>query len=366
MGARSSRSETSCFAAGSSNRSKVLAEPLRVAISGAAGQIGYSLLPMIAEGEMFGRHQRVVLQCLDLNLPTVKDNMRGIEMELQDGNFKLLDKVSFTTDDSVAFKGADYAILLGAFPQQDGKEKRETMEKNSMIFRTIGHAIECHASKGCKVLVVGHPACTNALLCAHHAPALPKDSFTALTRLDQNRAAGQLAQRAGVPTGDVRNVAVWGGHLRVPDVDRAEVGGRPVREVLLGDGDRKWLAEQFVPDTQRRGACIHKVRKASSAMSAARAIVDHIHDLHCGTRPGEFASMGVWSDGNEYGVHGGLIFSMPTCCPGRGRHQIAPGLRVSQQTRRKIAEAEAELLEDRRLMLEILARHNPAAAAIAQ
>jgi len=327
-----------------------------VAISGAAGQIGYSLLPMIARGEMFGPERRVHLQCLDLSLPAVKDTMRGIEMELQDGNFELLHRVVFTTDDTEAFKDADYAVLLGAFPQQEGKEKREIMEKNSMIFRTISHAISRHARKDCKVLVVGHPACTNAMLCAHHAPTLPKENFFALTRLDQNRASGLLAKRARSSVGDVRNVIIWGSHGCAPDVEHAEIKGQPLSQRLSKPEDVQWLKEEFVQETKSRGASIVQARKASSALSAARAIANHVHDLHCGARPGELVSMGVWSDGNPYGISPGLVFSMPVYCLGRGSFRFASGLQLSKESRSKISAAEKELAEDQAVMLSVLER----------
>lgn len=333
-------------------------KPMVVAISGAAGQIGYSLLPMIANGEMFGHRQPVLLQCLDLSLPLVKDTMRGIEMELQDGNFELLRGAIFTTDDAEAFRGADYAVLLGAFPQQEGKDQREIMMKNSMIFRTIGHAISKHASKDCKVLVVGHPACTNALLCAYHVPTLPKENFFGLTRLDQNRATGLLAQRMKVSVGDVRNVIIWGSHGRSPDVDQAQVRSQPIKQWLTDPEDTQWLKEDFVTSAQSRGAKIVKARKASSALSAARAIVNHIHDLHCGSRTGALASMGVWSDGNPYGISPGLIFSMPVLCTGLGRFKT-PTLSLGKESRAKIAEAEQELLDARALMLSVLGFDSP-------
>jgi len=358
-----SNRETTCFSKRAPREDAAHPRPVVVAISGAAGQIGYSLLPMIARGELFGPGRRVVLQCLDLSLPTVKDTMRGIEMELQDGNFELLHRVKFTTDDAEAFREADYAVLLGAFPLQEGREKREVMEKNNMIFRTIGHAISRYASRDCKVLVVGHPACTNALLCARHAPALPKENFFALTRLDQNRASGLLAQRAGVSVGDVRNVIIWGSHGRTPDLEHAEVQGQPVRQRFSKPEDAQWLRDDFIQETRQRGANIVKARRASSALSAARAIVNHIHDLHCGGRSGEMVSMGVWSDGNPYGVRPGLIFSMPVCCPGRGGFRFASGLQLSKESRSKISEAEQELLEDRSLAESILEKKSKNTAA---
>lgn len=296
---------------------------------------------------------------MDLNLQAVKENMRGIEMELQDGNFPLLHKVVFSTDDAVVFRDADYAILLGAFPRQEGRERREAMEKNVLIFRTMGHAIQDHAKRGCKVLVVGNPSNTNALICAQYAPHLPKENFFALTRLDQNRAIGQIAQRAGVGVGDVKNVVVWGAHAKLPDVEHCSIRGRPLREALVRLDDQEWLKGQFLEEVQQRGANIVKARKASGAMSTARAIVDHVRDLHFGTRPGEFVSMGVWSDANEYGIAEGLVFSMPVTCHGRGRYRVMSGLKLSTVSKDKMREIEAELIADRELAKEIFAKHAP-------
>eukprot|EP00404_Azadinium_spinosum_P035603 CAMPEP_0180661162 /NCGR_PEP_ID=MMETSP1037_2-20121125/58671_1 /TAXON_ID=632150 /ORGANISM="Azadinium spinosum, Strain 3D9" /LENGTH=234 /DNA_ID=CAMNT_0022688659 /DNA_START=8 /DNA_END=715 /DNA_ORIENTATION=+ len=230
-----------------------------------------------------------------------------------------------------------------------------------MIFRTIGHAIQTYAAKECKVLVSGHPSCTNALLCAYHAPRLPKENFIALARLDQNRATGLLAQRAGVSAGDVRNVVIWGSHSQSPDIEHGDIRGRPIRQAFSKAEDRQWLGGKFVQDCAQRGADIVKSRKASPAMSAARAIVDQVHDLHCGTRPGELVSMGVWSSGNEYGITEKLIFSMPATCLGRGRYRIARGLKLTDPTRQRIREADLELCEERRLAQEVLSAQDPAA-----
>lgn len=317
-----------------------------VTVCGAAGHIGYSLLPMIAAGELFGPGRRVTLQCLDLNLPEVMDSMRGMEMEMQDGNFPLLHKVVFTTDDSEAFQGADYAILLGAFPKQDGLDKREIMEKNVMIFRTMGRALEKHVKPDCKVLVVGNPAHTNAWICAQHAPSLRRNIF-ALTRLDQNRATGQMAHHFGIAVHEIRNVVVWGCHAKFPDVDHAVVKGKPL--MSCSDADRKGLNELFRKEMQQRGASIVKARKASSAMSTARAITDHIHDLHFGTRPGEFVSMGVWSDHGAYSIGDSLIFSVPVICQGGGQYQVHKGLTLSTRSQEKLKQVELEILQDRDL-----------------
>jgi len=344
------------------------AEPVRVVISGAAGQIGYSLLPMIAKGDMFGPTQRVHLQCLDLNLPAVKENMKGVQMELEDGAFPLLHRAEFHTDDKAAFDGADYAILLGAFPKAKGTSQQETLEKNVMIFRTMGHAIEHYAHKDCKVLVAGNPASTNALICANFAPKIPKEHFFSLTRLDQNRAACQIAKRANVSVHDVRNVIIWGsnGRSQFPDVEHCTVKGKPAAEVLASTQDQKWLEADFLETVKSRGQNILDARKASCALSAARAITEHVRDLHCGTRPGEFSSMGVWSTGNEYNIADDLMFSMPIICQGKGRCSLAPGLTISNSSRMKMKQIETELITERSNVQQIFrknAQSTPTGAA---
>eukprot|EP00747_Dinoflagellata_sp_TGD_P192599 gnl/TRDRNA2_/TRDRNA2_57676_c0_seq1.p1 gnl/TRDRNA2_/TRDRNA2_57676_c0~~gnl/TRDRNA2_/TRDRNA2_57676_c0_seq1.p1 ORF type:complete len:364 (+),score=64.77 gnl/TRDRNA2_/TRDRNA2_57676_c0_seq1:86-1177(+) len=360
MGAGRS-SETTCCSGMGGLRSSRSDQPVRVVISGAAGQIAYSLLPMIAKGDMFGPTQRVILQCLDLNLPAVKESMRGMEMELKDGNFPLLTKVLFTTNDAEAFKDADYAVLLGAFPKQEGSEKKDLMEKNIMIFRTMGHAIEQHAAKkSVKVLVVGNPANTNALITAHYAPSVPKENFFALTRLDHNRALSQIACRANVGVGDVKNVIVWGNHTKsqFPDASHATIKGEPLNKVLAKQEDQLWLKEGFIEEIRKRGAAITSARKASSSMSAARAICDHFLDIHCGTRPGEIVSMGVWSANNPYDIAGDLIYSMPCTCSGQGKYQIHPGLTIDRWCKEKMKETEAELKEERQLATQIFSKHS--------
>eukprot|EP00419_Tripos_fusus_P010680 CAMPEP_0172662462 /NCGR_PEP_ID=MMETSP1074-20121228/5377_1 /TAXON_ID=2916 /ORGANISM="Ceratium fusus, Strain PA161109" /LENGTH=370 /DNA_ID=CAMNT_0013478379 /DNA_START=41 /DNA_END=1153 /DNA_ORIENTATION=+ len=367
MGANSShggnaKKDTPCCGAGLVGRSAekrsaataMSAEPIRVAVSGAAGQIGYSLLPMLASGFVFGPARRVALQCLDLNLEGVRENMRGIEMELLDGNFPMLHSVVFTTDEKVAFCDADYAILLGAYPRQEGGNKREAMQKNVMIFRTIGHAIQEHARETCMVTVVGNPAATNAFICGHFAPRRPRQNFVALMRLDQHRACGQLAQRAGEAPSDVKNVIVWGAHTKTPDFDHCTIRGRRIGEVFASDEDQRWLTDELPKELLQRGASIHKARRQGGAMSTARAIACHVRDLHTGSRSGEFASMGVWSDGNPYGVVGGLVYSLPVLCHGAGRYSVVPGLEPSERCKEVIREAESELLSEREMAKEFL------------
>ncbi|CAK0812226.1 unnamed protein product [Prorocentrum cordatum] len=303
-------------------------QPLRVTVVAAAGQIAYSLLPMIAGGNMFGPGQRVSLQCQDLGLAETQQAMGALEMELQDGNFPLLAQATFTTDDAIAFRAADYVLLLGAFPDR-GPDRRALVENNGRIFRAIGRAVEAHASRACRVVVVGQPTCTNALLCSMAAPSLPRENFFALTRLDQNRAAGLLAARAGVPAGDVRGVVVWGCHGCLPDLDHVRIKGQPIHQALPRDEDKRWLREQFPHEFRERSASVAEARGGlPAALSAARAVVDAVRDLHLGAR--EYVSLGVWSDGSGYGVAGGLVCSLPVQCLGGGRWRVAPGLRLSE------------------------------------
>jgi len=358
-------------------------EPIKVTVLGAAGQIGYSLLPMIANGDMFGPNRRVILRGLDLKLQATMENMRAIEMELNDGNFPLLFSAQLTTSDSEAFKDAEYAILLGAFPRQEGREEREIMDKNVTIFRTMGNAIENHASKNCKVLVTGNPANTNAYIVAHYAPKLPKENFFCLSRLDQNRAAGQIASKAKViaaaensklnatkndpvqvTVNDVQNIIVWGKHCSPPDVEQCTVKGKPVSKLFSKKEDKEWLEKDFPSTVMDRGMDVQKARKATSAMSVARSICDHMRDLHCGTRSGEHVSMGVWSGNpaggaveNPYGITGGLFYSMPVTCSG-GNYKIKPGLKpTSPEMLKMIKSAQDSLVAEKALADKIIQKH---------
>lgn len=330
-------------------------KPIRVAITGVAGQIGYALLPMIANGDMFGPDQEVIIQGVDLNLDAVKENLKGIQMELDDGYYPLLKQVIFTTDPNVAFRDADVAILLGAFPRKQGMERKELMEKNISIFKTMGTAIEQNASKNIRVLVVGNPANTNCLVCQKYAPSIPPKNFSALTRLDHNRARGQIALRANVKLTEVKNVIIWGNHssTQYPDVCHGTVSGRPIEQVL--QKDKQWLKSEFIEMIQKRGAAIISARKASSALSAARGITNHVHDWMCGTPPGEYVSMAVFTEENNgYDVAKGLMYSFPVQCNGKGDYEIVKGLPVDDFSREKMKSTEAELLEERELALKLV------------
>eukprot|EP00929_Paragymnodinium_shiwhaense_P006909 TRINITY_DN110863_c0_g1_i1.p1 TRINITY_DN110863_c0_g1~~TRINITY_DN110863_c0_g1_i1.p1 ORF type:complete len:363 (+),score=70.50 TRINITY_DN110863_c0_g1_i1:184-1272(+) len=350
----------SCLPCGGSSSGPTIssAPPVVVAVSGAAGQIGYSLLPMIANGDMFGASRRVIIRGLDLKLPSTMDNMRAIEMELLDSNFPLLVEATLSSDEKVVFKDADYAILLGAFPRQEGKEDREIMEKNVTIFRTMGKAIQDSAKPSCRVLVSGNPANTNAFIVSHYATKLPKANFFSLSRLDYNRAIGQLAKRAKAGANDVRNVVLWGRHCEPPDYENATIHGKTVKQVLSSADDEKWLRRTFLETVMTRGQEVQRARKASSAMSAARSIAQQVHDLHCGTRGGEHVSMGVWSDGNPYGVTNGIFFSFPVICRA-GQWKVVPGLKVDgADTKKIIHNAETGLKKERDLAVEVIRKHD--------
>jgi len=271
-----------------------------------------------------------------------------------DGNFPLLEKATLCTSDTTAFKDVDYAILLGAFPRQENRDEREIMEKNVTIFRTMGNAIENHASKKCKVIVTGNPANTNAYIVSYYAPKIPKENVFSLTRLDHNRAAGQLAARAKVGMADVRNVVIWGKHCTPPDTDNVLIKGVKMTKALVKREDQTWLQNEFPGLVVQRGNEILQARKASSSMSAARSICDHIRDLYFGTRSGEHVSMGVWSRGNPYGISEDLFYSFPvTCTPGRVKVQKLP---VSEPMTRVMKEAEKVLLAERDMADDVIKR----------
>jgi len=308
---------------------------------------------MIANGDMFGERE-VIIQGVDLNIDAVKANLRGIQMELDDGYYPKLQKVIFTTDPNVAFKDADVAILLGAFPRKQGMERKDLMEKNISIFKTMGTAIEQNASKDIKVLVVGNPANTNCLVCSKYAPSVPKKNFSALTRLDHNRAKGQLALKAGVQLSDVKDVIIWGNHssTQYPDTTHATIQGKSADSVIPSS----WLQKDFVSMIQTRGAAIINARKASSALSAARGITNHVHDWICGTvEKGEVISMGVFTDGADgYDIEKGLIYSFPVTCSGGGAFEVKKGLTIDSFSMAKMKDTEKELIEERELAFQLV------------
>lgn len=325
-------------------------KPLVVAVTGAAGQIGYAITPMICNGDMFGPDQPVIVHLLDL--PFCMESLGGVVMEIEDGNYPLVYGVVATSDVEKAFTGADCAVLLGAFPRKQGMERKELMEKNIGIFKTMGQACEKNASSDMKVLVVGNPANTNALVMAHYAPKIPKKNFTAMTRLDHHRALGQIALRAQVGVKAVQNVIIWGNHssTQYPDVNHGTVNGKPIRQVI---GDDNYLNDEFISTIQKRGAAIINARKASSALSAARAAVRHMRSWVCGTNPGEWVSMGVLSDNNPYSVKPGLMYSFPCSCEG-GEWKVVGGLPIDEMSKKKMQVTEDELQEEKDLAFSLL------------
>lgn len=332
--------------------------PVRVLITGAAGQIAYSLVFLVARGEMLGPNQPVILHLLDI--PVAMDGLNGVVMELEDCALPLLAGVVPTTDVKEAFTGVDYALLVGAMPRKDGMERADLLKANAAIFKTQGKALNDYSSKNVKVVVVGNPANTNALLAQISAPNLPKENFSALTRLDHNRAKAQVALRLKVSVGSVRNVAIWGNHssTQYPDVSHGEVLDFPNKgdktSVKAAVKDDAWLQGEFIKTVQQRGAAVIKLRKLSSAASAAKAIVDHMRDWALGTPEGEYVSMGVYSDGS-YGIKEGLIYSFPVTCK-NGKYTIVKDLPVDDFSRKLMKETEEELSQEKETATQFLSQ----------
>lgn len=316
-------------------------QPVRVTVTGAAGQIGYALLFRIASGAMLGDDQPVILQLLDIT-PAL-DALQGVKMELEDCAFPLLADVVCTDDPNVGFKDSDYALLVGARPRGPGMERKDLLEANAAIFSVQGKAIDEHASKDIKVLVVGNPANTNALITQRNAPSINPRNFTAMTRLDHNRAMTQIAQKTGKTVNDVTNMTIWGNHsaTQYPDLFNTKVDGKTASDLV----DQDWLENDFIPTVQQRGAAIIKARGASSAASAANAAIDHVRSWALGTEGDDWVSMGVYSDGS-YGIEEGLIYSFPCRC-NNGEWDIVQGLQVNDFSRGKMDATAQELAEER-------------------
>jgi len=316
-------------------------KPVNVTITGAAGQIGYALAFRVASGQMLGADQPVNLQLLEItpSLPA----LNGVVMELNDCAFPTLNKVTATDDAKVAFKDCGIALLVGARPRGPGMERKDLLLANAQIFSAQGKALNEVADRGVKVLVVGNPANTNALIARANAPDLNPRNFTAMMRLDHNRALSQLAEKTGAHTTDIRKLTVWGNHssTQYPDLSHATVGGKPAKSLV----DQKWIEETFIPVVQQRGAAIIKARGASSAASAASAAIDHVHTWVKGTAPGDWISMAVPSDGS-YGIKEGLIYSYPVTTKD-GEYQIVQGLSVDEFSRKRMDLTETELREER-------------------
>ena len=316
--------------------------PLRVAVTGAAGQIGYSLLFRIASGSMLGHDQPVILQMLEIT-PAL-GTLGGVAMELDDCAFPLLAGVVQTDDPNVAFGDADVALLVGAMPRKEGMERSDLLAANGGIFKPQGRAISASARKDVKILVVGNPANTNALIAMNNAPELDPGRFTAMTRLDHNRAKAQLASKVGATVSEITRMTIWGNHssTQYPDLFHAQVNGRSAAEVI---GDQSWLESEFLPTVAQRGAAVIKARGLSSAASAANAAIDHVRSWHLGTPEGDWVSMGIRSDGS-YGVPEGLMSSFPCVCTD-GNYEIVQGLDIDEFSRTRIDASVSELEEER-------------------
>ncbi len=322
--------------------------PVRVAVTGAAGQIGYALLFRIASGDMLGKDQPIILQLLEI--PQAMKALEGVVMELNDCAFPLLRGIESSDDPNVAFKNADFALLVGSRPRGPGMERKDLLEANGAIFTVQGKALSDHASRDVKVLVVGNPANTNCLIALNNAPNLKPEQFTAMTRLDHNRAISQLAGKTGAQVADIERMIIWGNHssTQVPDVTHAVVGGRSATELI----DESWVADTFIPTIQKRGAAIIQARGASSAASAANAAVDHVRSWALGTPEGDWVSMGIPSRG-DYDVPEGLVFSFPVRVA-NGVIAVVQGLEIPEPVRQRMQVTRNELEEERTAIQSLL------------
>ncbi len=317
--------------------------PKRVAVTGAAGQIGYSLLFRIANGDLLGKDQPVILQLLEIDNEKAQKALKGVMMELEDCAFPLLAGMTAHSDPMTAFKDADVALLVGARPRGPGMERKDLLEANAQIFTVQGKALDAVASRDVKVLVVGNPANTNAYIAMKSAPSLPAKNFTAMLRLDHNRALSQVAAKTGTAVGDIEKLCVWGNHspTMYADYRFATVDGKSVKDMI---NDQEWNANTFLPTVGKRGAAIIDARGASSAASAANAAIDHVHDWVLGTA-GKWTTMGVPSDGS-YGIPEGVIFGFPVTCE-NGEYKIVQGLAIDEFSQERINKTLAELEEER-------------------
>jgi malate dehydrogenase len=323
-------------------------EPMRIAVTGAAGQIGYALLFRIAAGDMLGEDQPVILQLLEI--PQAMGALEGVGMELADGAFPLLHGVEMSDDATEGFRDADVAMLVGSRPRGPGMERKDLLEANGAIFTGQGRALNEVAKRDVKVLVVGNPANTNALIAMSNAPDLPSGNFTAMTRLDHNRALSQVATRTASKVADVRRMIVWGNHssTQVPDLEHATVGGTPAMELV----DDAWVGETFIPTVQKRGAAIIEARGASSAASAAAAAIDHVRDWVRGTPDGDWVSMAIPSRG-DYGVDEGVIYSFPVTTRA-GEIEVVRDLERSDVVVQRMKASDEELREERAAVQHLL------------
>ena len=325
-----------------------MTSPVRVTVTGAAGQISYSLLFRIAAGEMLGPNQPVILQMLEIT-PAL-EALKGVAMELEDCAFPLLAGMVCTDDAGVAFKDSEYALLVGARPRGPGMERKDLLEANAAIFSVQGKALNDNASKAIKVLVVGNPANTNALIAQRNSPDIDPRQFTAMTRLDHNRAMSQIANKTGMTINDVTHMTIWGNHsaTQYPDLHETKVAGKPAIDMV----DQEWYENDFIPTVQQRGAAIISARGASSAASAANAAIAHMRTWAMGSADDDWVSMGVYSDGS-YGITEGLIYSFPCVCKD-GDWSIVQGLDINQFSRDKMSATEKELTEERDAVQHLL------------
>lgn len=326
-------------------------QPIRVAVTGGAGSIGYSLLFRLASGETFGPDQPVILQVLEI--PQAVDALKGVVMELQDCAFPLLHDVVATDDPAEAFAGANWAVLVGGKPRGKGMERADVIKDNAPIFVEQGRAINDHAADDIRVLVVANPCNTNALIAKNSAPDIPADRWMAMTRLDQNRAKSQIAIKAGVPVSAVTRLAVWGNHspTMFPDFEHTLINGQPALDVVT---DRAWFEGDFMKTVQQRGKAIIDARGSSSAASAANAAIDHLRSMVNPTPEGEWFSAAIASDGNPYGVPDGLIYSFPLRGQGGGAYQMVKGLELSDYARQKLMASAEELQQEREAVADLL------------
>jgi malate dehydrogenase len=325
---------------------------VRVAVTGAAGQIGYALLPRIASGQMFGPDQPVILHLIEVPNEKAMAALAGVAMELEDCAFPLLTDMVLTSDLEQGFRDVSWALLVGSKPRGPGMERNDLIKENGPIFTGQGRAINDHAAGDCRTVVVGNPCNTNALIAMHNAPDVPRENFYAMTRLDENRAVAQLARKAGVHHTQVANVTIWGNHsaTQYPDFENATIGGKPAPSVIA---DRPWLEGAFIKTVQQRGAEIIKARGLSSAFSAANALVDHVAGLLAPTPKGRFHSLAVVSNGS-YDIDEGLICSFPVRCDGRGGWSVQEGLPLSAFARARIAATVSELKLERDVIKGLL------------
>jgi malate dehydrogenase len=326
-------------------------KPVRVAITGAAGNIGYALAFRIAAGDMLGPHQSVALHLIEI--PPVLDAVKGVEMELNDCAFPLLTEVVSTADLDEGFKGVHFALLVGAKPRGKGMERADLLTANGKIFGPQGRAINDHAADDVKVLVVGNPANTNALIAAASAPDLDKRQFTCMMRLDHNRALNQLATKTNTHVNDIKRMIVWGNHsaTQYPDISHCTVRGRPAADLVPSN----WYRDEFIPTVQQRGAAIIKARGASSAASAASSAIDHMRTWVQGTPEGDWVSMGIPADGS-YGIQEGIMYSYPVTCA-NGRYEIVRDLSIDDFGREKMRTTERELREERASIEDLLGQN---------